>query len=147
MIYLKKFPFVDSLESMQEIASLDTLANLKKHLAALGSWVPSHYRKADYAIVIHANFLTYPVKLYDALPAKEQKVVSKLLDMKADEYLTWPRKEGEELVMQTLHLVVSYEDGKQWRLYMPDCIRRELDRGLKAEFIRMLNGGIPWLRG
>ena len=146
MIYLKKLPFIDSLESMQEIASLDTLANLKKHLAALGSWVPSHYRKADYAIVIHANFLTYPVKLYDALPAKEQKVVSKLLDMKADEYLTWPRKEGEELVMQTLHLVVSYEDGKQWRLYMPDCIRRELDRGLKAEFMRMLNGGIPWLK-
>ena len=146
MIYLKKLPFVDSLESMQEIASLDTLANLKKHLAALGSWVPSHYRKADYAMVIHADFLTYPVRLYDALPAKEQKAVSKLLNMKADEYLTWPLKEDEELVMQTLHLVVSYEDGKQWRLYMPDCIRRELDRGLKAEFMRMLNGGIPWLK-
>lgn len=147
MIYLKKLPFIDSLESMQEIASLDTLANLKKHLATLGSWVPSHYRKADYAMVIHANFLTYPVRLYDALPAKEQKVVSKLLSMKADEHLTWPLKEDEELVMQTLHLVVSYEDGKQWRLYMPDCIRRELDRGLKAEFMGMLNGGIPWLRG
>ena len=37
MIYLKKLPFIDSLESMQEIASLDTVANLKKHLAALGS--------------------------------------------------------------------------------------------------------------
>lgn len=97
-------------------------------------------------MVIHANFLTYPTKLYDALPAKEQKVVSKFLDMKADEYLTWPLKEGEELVMQTLHLVISYEDGKQWRLYMPDCIRRELDRGLKTEFMRVLNGGIPWLK-
>ena len=146
MIYLKKLPFIDSLESMQEIASLDTVANLKKHLAALGSWVPSHYRKADYAMVIHANFLTYPVKLYNALPAKEQKIVSRLLTMKPDECLTWPRKEGEELMMQTLHLVVSYEDGKQWRLHMPDCIRRELDRGLKAEFMRMLNGGIPWLK-
>ena len=55
-------------------------------------------------------------------------------------------KEDEELVMQTLHLVVSYEDGKQWRLYMPDCIRHELDRGLKVEFMRMLNGRIPWLK-
>ena len=137
MIYLKKLPFIDSLESMQEIASLDTLANQKKHLAVLGSRVPSHYRKADYAMVIHANFLTYPTRLYDALPAKEQKAVSKLLNMKADEYLTWPLKEDEELVM---------EDGRQWRLYMPDCIRRELDRGLKAEFMRMLNGGIPWLK-
>lgn len=51
MIYLKKLPFIGSLESMQEIASLDTLANLKKHLAAIGSWVPSDYRKADYAMV------------------------------------------------------------------------------------------------
>ena len=94
MIYLKKLTFIGSLESMQEIAGLDTLANLKKHLAALGSWVPSHYRKADYAMVIHANFLTYPVKLYNALPAKEQKIVSRLLTMKPDECLTWPRKEG-----------------------------------------------------
>lgn len=146
MIYLKKLPFIDSLESMQEIASLDSVANLKKHLAALQSRVPSHYRKADYAMVIHADFLTYPVRLYDALPAKEQKVVSKLLTMRADEYLTWPLEEDVELVMQTLHLVVSYEDGKVWRLYMPDCIRRELDRGLKAEFMQMLNGGIPWLK-
>lgn len=51
MIYLKKLPFIGSLESMQEIASLDTLANLKKHLAAIGSWVPSDYRKADYVMV------------------------------------------------------------------------------------------------
>lgn len=56
-------------------------------------------------MVIHANFLTHPIKLYDVLPVKEQKVVSKLLDMKADEYLTWPLKENEELVIQTLHLV------------------------------------------
>lgn len=146
MIYLKKLPFIDSLESMQEIASLDSVANLKKHLAALQSWVPSHYRKADYAMVIHAHFLTYPTKLIDALPDKERQVVTKLIGMKCDEYLTWPLKEDEELVMQTLHLVVSYEDSKQWRLYMPDCIRRELDRGLKAEFMQMLNGGIPWLK-
>ena len=146
MIYLKKLPFIDTLESMQEIASLDTVANLKKHLAALQSWVPSHYRKADYAMVIHAHFLTYPTKLIDALPDKERKVVTKLIGMKCDEYLTWPLEKDEELVMQTLHLVVSYEDSKQWRLYMPDCIRRELDRGLKAEFMQMLNGGISWLK-
>lgn len=74
MIYLKKLPFIDSLESMQEIASLDSVANLKKHLAALQSRVPSHYRKADYAMVIHADFLTYPVRLYDALPASKHSI-------------------------------------------------------------------------
>ena len=41
MIILKKLPFVDTLASMQELAELDTLANLKKHLAALHSWVPA----------------------------------------------------------------------------------------------------------
>ena len=48
--------------------------------------------------------------------------------------------------MQALHLVISYEDGQQWRIYIPGCIRRELDRGLKAEFMEMLNSGIPWLK-
>lgn len=129
MICLKKLPFIDDFNSMQSIVSLDSLANLKKHLAALNSWVPSHYRKADYVMVINAMFQTYPLRLVDALPDKEYKLVSALLDKKADEYLTCPRKEGKELLMQTLYLVVSYEDGKRWRLYMPECIRRELKRG------------------
>ena len=39
--------------------------------------------------------------------------------MKADEDLTRLLKEDEELMMQILYLVVSYEDGKQWRLLCP----------------------------
>lgn len=80
MIYLKRLLFVDIFDSMQNLVSLDNLDNLKKHLAVLGSWVPSNYRKADYVMVIHVNFLTYPLRLYEALPVKGQKAVSKLLD-------------------------------------------------------------------
>lgn len=135
MVILKQLPFIDTLASMQEIVALDTLANLKKHLAALHSWVPSGYRKADYVMVLHAMFLTDPIRLVDALPVKEQKTIVSLLGMKANEYLTWPLKEDEELVMQTLHLVISYEDGKRWRLYMPDCIRQELVRAYNAKLM------------
>lgn len=135
MVILKQLPFIDTLASMQEIVALDTLANLKKHLAALHSWVPSGYRKADYVMVLHAMFLTGPIRLVDALPVKEQKTIVSLLGMKANEYLTWPLKEDEELVMQTLHLVISYEDGKRWRLYMPDCIRQELVRAYNARLM------------
>lgn len=137
MIILKRLPFVDTLTSMQEIAALDTLANLKKHLAALHSWVPSSYRKADYAMVIHAMFLTYPMKLVNALPAKEQKALVRLTFMKTNEYLTWKLKDDEELVMQTLHLVITYEDGKQCRLYMPDCIRQVLMKAFDAELMNL----------
>lgn len=117
---------------------MDTLANLKKHLAALYSWVPSSYRKADYVIVIHAMFLTYPMKLVNALPAKEQRAIARLTCIKADEYLTWSLKEDEELSMQTLHMVISYEDSKQWRLYMPDCIRQEVVKAFNAELMDLL---------
>lgn len=132
MVILKQLPFIDILFSMQEIAELDTLANLKKHLAVLHSRVPSSYSKADYVMTIHAMFLTYPMKLVNALPGKEQEAIAKLMCMKANESLTWPLKEDEELVMQTLHLVISYEDGKQWRLYMPDCIRQDTDAGIQC---------------
>ena len=97
MVILKQLPFVDILTSMQEIAALDTVANLKKHLTVLHSWVPSGYRKADYAMTIHAMFLNDPIKLANALPSNEQEVIVRLTYMKADEYLTWPLKEGEEL--------------------------------------------------
>lgn len=132
MVILKRQPFIDTFTSMLEIAELDTVANLKKHLAVLHNQVPSSYRKADYVIVIDAMFLTYPMKLVNALPAKEQEALARLACMKANEYITWPLNEDEELVMQTLHLVISYEDGKQWRLYMPDCIRQELMRAFNA---------------
>ena len=97
MVILKQLPFVDILTSMQEIAALDTVANLKKHLTVLHSWVPSGYRQADYAMTIHAMFLNDPIKLANALPSNEQEVIVRLTYMKADEYLTWPLKEGEEL--------------------------------------------------
>ncbi|WP_288172674.1 hypothetical protein [Prevotella sp. CAG:255] len=138
MVILKQLPFVDILTSMQEIAALDTVANLKKHLTVLHSWVPSDYRKADYAMTIHAMFLNDPIKLANALPSNEQEVIVRLTYMKADEYLTWPLKEGEELVMQTLHLVITYEDGKQWRFYMPDCIRQTLAKAFDAELMYFL---------
>lgn len=105
MVILKQLPFIETLDSMQEIAAFDTLPNLKKHLAVLHSWVPSGYRKADYAMTIHAMFLTYLMNLVNALPGKEQEAIAMLMCMKANEYLTWPLKEDEELVMQTLHLV------------------------------------------
>lgn len=139
MIYLKELPFVDPFDTMQELVEIDNLGNLKKHLAALHSWVPSGYRKADYTLVIHAMFVTDPLKLVSALPAAERKAVMALVGMKVDEYLTWPLEEDEELMMQTLHLVVSYEDGDKWRLYMSDCIRRELYRAQQAEFMNLLN--------
>lgn len=135
MVILKQLPFIDTLDSMQEIAALNTLANLKKHFAMLNSWVPSGYRKSDYVMVIHAMFLTYPMKLVNALPAKEQEAIAHLTCMKANEYLTWPLTEDEELAMQTLHLVVSYEDGKQWRLYMPDCIQQKLVKAFNTELM------------
>ena len=131
MIYLKKLPFIDVFDSMQELVKLDNLANLKRHLAALHSWVPSNYRKADYVMVIHADFLTEPMHLIYALPDKERNMVTKLMGMKADEYLTCPLKEEEELVMQTLHLVVSYEDGKRWQLYMPDVSAGNWSGGMR----------------
>ena len=125
-------------DSMQDLVALDNLSNQKKHLAALHSWVPSDYRKEDYGQVINAMFLSNPMKLVDVLPAKEKKTVTMLMGMKADEYLIWPLKEDEELMMQTLHLVISYEDDTRWRLYMPDCIRRELIRAYKADFMNRI---------
>lgn len=138
MVILKQLPFVDILTSMQEIAALDTVANLKKHLTVLHSWVPSSYRKADYDMAIHAMFLTDPIKLVNALPSNEQEAIVRLTYMKADEYITWSLKEGEELVMQTLHLVITYEDGKQCRLYMSDCIRKTLVKAFNIELMDLL---------
>ena len=63
MIYLKRLPFVDTFDSMREVVEIDNLANLKKHLSALHSWVPSHYHKADYTLVIDASFVTAPLRL------------------------------------------------------------------------------------
>lgn len=138
MVILKRLPFIDTFTSMLEIVELDTLANLKKHLAMLHNRLPSGYRKADYAMAIHAMFLTDPIKLVNALPSNEQEAIVRLTYMKADEYITWSLKEGEELVMQTLHLVITYEDGKQCRLYMSDCIRKTLVKAFNIELMYLL---------
>ena len=33
------------------------------------------------------------------------------------------RNSEKHLMMQKVHLVVTYEDGNTWKLFMPDCVR------------------------
>ncbi len=79
------------------------------------------------------------LKPVNALPAKEQEAIVLLTCMKVDEYITWSLTEDEELMMQTLHLVITYEEGKQCRLNMPDCIRQKLMSAFNAEPMDLLH--------
>ena len=45
-----------------------------------------------------------------------------------DHYVEQPRDDYKYLLMQKLHLVITYEGPKTWHIYMPDTIRQRLNK-------------------
>ena len=64
-----------------------------------------------------------PFYTVNQLPMDEQKLIAQLINLKFDECVEVPRNNEKHLMMQKVHLVVTYEDGNTWKLFMLDCIR------------------------
>ena len=126
MIILKKLPFVDTFISVSDFFKIDTKANLQRHCDEIDIYLPARLCKADFAYSLATFFERNPFYTYDRIPESEKKIIAKLLEMPSDEHITCPRNEYQFLKIQKLHLVVSYETGTDWYIYMPDCIRKVL---------------------
>ena len=85
--------------------------------------MPSSYRKGEMAQGLATLFQHDPFYTINQLPMDEQKLIAQLINLKFDEYVEVPRNDRNLLMLQKVHLVVTYEIDDTWRLFMPDCIR------------------------
>ena len=145
MIVLRSEPLTHDY-SIKEIAEFDTKAAILESFDLLNLGVSKSYRKAELAFLLERIFTDNPAYFLNALPEEEQKLISKLAVRPQDEYVEYPAGK-RHLMMQKLHLVLTYEAGNMWHIYMPDTIRKSIDkmaeRDIKlypelAEFNRLL---------
>lgn len=55
------------------------------------------------------------------------EILKKLLSSSTEECIKYPRNDAKYLLMQKLHLVVTYEAATEWHIFMPSSIRKVLD--------------------
>lgn len=133
MIILKHLPFVDTFISVSNFFEIDTKANLQLHCDELDIYIPAKLRKADFAFSLAKFFEHNPLFTYNRLPQSEKDMIAELLSSPSKKYISYPRNDSQFLMMQKVHLVVTYEKARTWHLYMPDCIRDVLNEALNKK--------------
>lgn len=127
MIILRSEPLTNDY-SVREIAEFDTKAAILASFEILHLGVAKSYRKGELAWLLDRVFNEDPALFANILPEEEQRLISKLVVLPQDQYVEAPVNKSKHLLMQKLHLVLSYQVGDMWHIYMPDQIRKRIDK-------------------
>lgn len=84
-------------------------------------------RKAELADMLATIFEENSFHIINQLSKEDQDLLTQLVACKQDEYVLVPKR-PEPLGLQVHHLVVTVPDGDNWKLYMPDSIRKHIDK-------------------
>ena len=122
-----KEPLKDNL-SIKEMAMYDSKENILQSFRLINVKVNKNYKKAELADVLEHIFTHEPALFCNILPREEQKILAELLMYPQDHFVELPRDDYKYLLMQKLHLVITYEGPKTWHLYMPDNVRQRLNK-------------------
>ena len=126
MITLRQLPYIDIL-SLNDMMSFDTKVNIIEHCKLARIDIPKSWRKAQIADALADIFTKDPLWTLEVLPEEELGLLKKLLSSSTEECIKYPRNDARYLLMQKLHLVVTYEAASEWHIFMPSCIRKILD--------------------
>ena len=120
-------PLIDNL-SIKEMAMYDSKANILETFRLINVKVSKSCTKAQLSETLEYIFSNEPALFVNILPREEQAVLAELLMHQQDHYVQYPRDDYHYLLLQKLHLIITYEDKDVWHLYMSDNIRQRLNR-------------------
>lgn len=120
-------PFEDGLD-LEWMMSYDVKKNIIEHCRIANIHIPASYKKSVFGFILADFFKKDPFYTVNKLPEEEQKMLSRLIVCKSNEYITHPRNDDKFLLMQKLHLVVTHQTETEWHIFMPDCIRTILSK-------------------
>lgn len=106
---------------------LDTKNRILDSFKALDIKVSKSLRKAELAEMLATVFEENPFYIINRLSKEDQDLLTQLVACRQDEYVLVPKRQ-ELLGLQVHHLVVTVPDGDNWKLYMPDSIRKHIDK-------------------
>ena len=135
MVVLRNEPLSDDL-TIGELTKYDSKANMLETFRLIGVGVAKSWDKSSLAAAMDVVFSKTPALFANILPKEERMLFAGLLDHRQDEYVSCPADKSSFLMLQRLHLVATYEDKDEWRLYMPDKIRERLKSMLDEDIKR-----------
>ena len=132
MITLHKLPFEDNLD-LEWMMSFDTKKNILEHCRLINVSINRDLRKAEIGYALADLFKRDPFWTVNKLSSEEQSLLAKLVALKSSDSVTYPRNDEKFLLMQKLHLVVTFQTDTEWRIFLPDCIREIIHRASQAD--------------
>lgn len=118
-----------------ELLLLDTKIGILDSFKALDIKVSKSRCKAELAEMLATVFEENPFYIINRLSKEDQNFLTQLVACRQDEYVL-VSKRTEPLGLQVHHLVVTVPDGDNWKLYMPDSIRKHIDKSAMQDMSR-----------
>lgn len=106
---------------------LDTKVNLLCSFDALGIKISKKLLKGELVSKLILLFDENPFFIINRLSKEEQDILTHLVACKQDECVKIPISEQPNN-LQKHHLVATFVLNGEWKLYMPDSIRRHIDK-------------------
>lgn len=122
-----KVDLVSANLSFHDLVMLDTKAGILESFQALDVKASKNLRKGELADMLASVFEEKPFYIINHLSESDQSLLSKLIACKQDECVVVPASD-QPTGLQRHHLVVTVVDGDKWKLYMPDSIRKHIDK-------------------
>lgn len=113
--------------TISELLMQDTKVGILDSFKALDIKVSKNLRKAELAEMLASVFEEKPFYIINHLSESDQSLLSKLIACKQDECVVVPISD-QPTGLQKHHLVVTVVEGDKWKLYMPDNIRKHIDK-------------------
>lgn len=135
MTTLKFEPLPDDI-SMKDLAMFDSKANILESFKLMNFRINRNYKKEELASVLEQFFMQFPGAFANILPRHEITIMAELLENPQSHYVEYERDDDHFLLIQKLHLVVTYETKDRWHIYVPDSIRKRLNDMLKEDIKR-----------
>jgi len=111
-----------------QIAEFDTKAAILKSFDIIHVGIAKSHTKHVLATAMEHVFNDNPALFLNALPEEEQRLITKLVVLPQDKYVEHPYNKSHHLLMQKLHLVLSYHIDDMWHIYMSNSIRHRIDK-------------------
>lgn len=139
MVTLFAEPLIDN-PSYFELAQYARKDEILVALKKIGFPMPKSTLKPELMCKLVNVFEGDPIWFANALPVREQKMLVQLVEKKQYEYIECDKQE-QFLDLQNFYLVLTYEAGDKWHLYMPDYIRNKFSVRFEEELEYFLGKG------
>lgn len=126
--------------SLSVLLGYHTKAEMQKTADKIDLYLAHSYRKEEQAKALASEIVSEPINTLRLLSEKELAIVRKIVDAGAGAGVHVKKMPKSLYKLHKLNLVINYDNGTDWIMFMPDELRNAFAEEMKAPGFALRQG-------